>query len=359
MSLPITDPGDLIAAIPAMLGFTPHRSLVFALVAANPKQTGSQTVWCVARTDLPPPGQPAGFAIIAGQVARLCLDPRTAGIIVVFVDDTKTTAGSGRDAEFLAYIRHLSALFDERGIDIAGLVVPRIAAGAVWRSVIDPLWSGILPDPTTSTVAARRGQHLTLGADKATHHLQVDHILRGRVSAEMREAGSDAARRLGRAVQIGNIDDYTRRALWLVMQTVTASSEQQPTPRALAEVAVALRTNEVRDVMFAVALGVHAQTAERLWLLLTRALPDPDRAQAATLLAYSAYLRGDGILAGAALRVAIDSDPEYRMAMLLDIALTHACPPDRLTRVARSAVETATGLRIDIGVTGNNQEKPQ
>ncbi|WP_034239994.1 DUF4192 family protein, partial [Saccharomonospora iraqiensis] len=80
--------------------------------------------------------------------------------------------------------------------------------------------------------------------------------------------------------------------------------------------------------------GARAAAAERLWLALSRNTPAPHRARPLTLLAYSAYVRGEGVLAGMALSEALEADPEHVLAQLLSRALDHALPPDTLARLA-------------------------
>ena len=46
--------------------------------------------------------------------------------------------------------------------------------------------------------------------------------------------------------------------------------------------------------------------------LLARTLPDPWRIEALVLLAFSAYARGDGPLAGVSLEAALRSDPDQK-----------------------------------------------
>ena len=77
-------------------------------------------------------------------------------------------------------------------------------------------------------------------------------------------------------------------------------------------------------------LSDEPEPAERLWTVLVRALPAPERAEPALLLAMSAYLRGAGIVAGLALQIVLESDPDHELAAHLDAALQMGFPPDRM-----------------------------
>jgi hypothetical protein len=87
------------------------------------------------------------------------------------------------------------------------------------------------------------------------------------------------------------------------------------------------------------ALGADAVPAERLWTECTRRAPAPLDAAPATLLAVSAWLRGDGTLAAIALARARDSDPGYTLAGLLGEALDACVPPEQLRAWIAAGVE--------------------
>ena len=69
---------------------------------------------------------------------------------------------------------------------------------------------------------------------------------------------------------------------------------QQLSDAELARLACALADVEVRDTLYALAVGQSAGEAESLWALLSRSLPTPWRVEALVLVAFSAYVRGDG-----------------------------------------------------------------
>ncbi|WP_428846898.1 DUF4192 family protein [Nocardia terpenica] len=98
----------------------------------------------------------------------------------------------------------------------------------------------------------------------------------------------------------GSSDDLVqqRRAQvsWLLRCIDVVASNSTPTPTAIARCAVALRDEAVRDCILTLADTSKASAAQQLWAYLSRALPDPDRAQASALLAYHAYTMADGPL---------------------------------------------------------------
>ena len=93
-----------------------------------------------------------------------------------------------------------------------------------------------------------------------------------------------------------------------------AAAARAATGRELSEVVMArlaraLTEPQVRDMLYALAVGDKAAQAEALWAELSRTLPAPWRVEALVLLAFSAYARGDGPLAGVSLEAALRCDP--------------------------------------------------
>jgi hypothetical protein len=107
----------------------------------------------------------------------------------------------------------------------------------------------------------------------------------------------------------------------------------------VARVLGALQDPAVRDRALGLSLGDDAPAAETLWTECTRRAPEPLDAPPATLLAVSAWLRGDGAMANIALARALDSDPGYRLATLLHPALAACLPPAEL----RALIAASTG----------------
>ena len=128
----------------------------------------------------------------------------------------------------------------------------------------------------------------------------------------------------------------------------------------LAELGCALSDAQVRDTLYALAVGENAGEAESLWALLARILPPPWRVEALVLLAFSAYARGDGPLAGVSLEAALRCEPEHRMAGMLDTALQSGLRPERhpgtgayrlpAGQAARCAVAAAAAVRPQGGL---------
>ena len=95
-------------------------------------------------------------------------------------------------------------------------------------------------------------------------------------------------------------------------------------------------------------MGDGAGPAESLWADLSRRLPGPWRAEALVLLAFSAYARGDGPLAGIALDAALSCEPGHNMAGKLDQALRSGMRPEEIRDLARTGYRIAAELGIPL-----------
>ena len=112
-----------------------------------------------------------------------------------------------------------------------------------------------------------------------------------------------------------------------------------------ARLLVAAQALPVRDAALSMMIqdDHHAQRA--LWTDLTRRAPDEVRAPVATLLAFSAWLGGDGAGAWTALDQIPESNQDYSLAGLMTSVLEGGVPPSMWTSTIRPGLlEEATYL---------------
>ncbi|WP_169812196.1 DUF4192 domain-containing protein [Nocardia xishanensis] len=355
--LRVDDPGELIAALPALIEFVPERSLV-AVLLRRPTAPGSgPTIGPALRFDLDQDGGKRGLAAaIASAVAGICAAEDATEVLAVIIDDRmqaprrpRTPGGAKAwGALIAAFALHLA---DDEVTLTDAWAVPVIQARQRWWSLLDTDHQGTLPDPTTSMVTfayVLNGRPIYRTRSQLTDMVAHDRDSAQEVAAHLEDAaGCD---RYVAAIRRADPDGYRRRALERVLYRVAdLDSGAVPTARQMAELAVVLRDRMVRDALLALAVGEHATVAEQLWVTLVQSLPGHDRAEAAVLLAYSAYVRGDGPLAGIALGAALETDPSHSMAILLDTALRSGMRPQELRRLADHGLGIAGHLGVDLG----------
>jgi hypothetical protein len=325
-------PGILIAALPAVLGFVPEKSLV--LVTVDRGEMG-----CVMRVDLSDE-----LVQSLEHVADVAAAARPDSAIAVVIDADGANCRMCND-EHRELAGLLTTVLADRGIELlAAHVVDRVAAGGRWHCADGCGNAGTVDDPSASPLAAAAvldGRRLY--ARRAELQEVIDVIDPGRTEAltvviegskpdpaerpddEARadiEAAIAAAARVADAAELG--DDELARLAW------------------------ALTDIRVRDTLYALAVGENAGQAESLWAVLSRTLPEPWRVEALVLLAFSAYVRGDGPLAGVSLEAALRGDPTHRMAGMLDTALQSGMRPERIRDLAITGYRLADQLGVQL-----------
>ena len=317
----LSDPAELIAAVPHLLGFHPHDSVV--LLALHGKRLG-----LTLRADLV---DNVEAPLLAEQLLLPLVRQRPTGVALVVIGGDLTPDG---DPPHRALVNVLDDMLTSAGLPLVHAAwTAQTSGGAPWRCYDDSLCAGTVSDPGASPLAAAtvaagavtfgsREEMVALLAGEEPAALQRRAVLLDAADADHPLSSALVAQRfaqlreLHRAATTGNVA--------LSDKTVT-------------EVASALCDHRVRDACLPWCSGPGAVAAERLWLALVRATPAPERAEPAALLALVAYLRGDGALAGVALDAALQACPQHSLSGLLRAALDGGLPPEVLRTVAADA----------------------
>ncbi|CCK64878.1 DUF4192 domain-containing protein [Mycobacterium canetti] len=327
-------PATLIAALPAILGFVPEKSLVLVSLAAG--ELGS-----VMRADLCDE-----LADRVDHLAELVAAANPAAAIAVIVDANGAQCPRCNE-EYRQLCAALAAALSQRDIVLwAAHVVDRVAAGGRWHCVDGCGCSGVIDDPSASPLAMAAvldGRQLYPRRSDLQAVIAVDDPAR---SAELAVAlGHQAADReiAHRADSVGCSRQDVENAL---AAAARVADGQSLSDTELARLGCALGDARVRDTLYALAVGENAGAAESLWALLARVLPEPWRVEALVLLAFSAYARGDGPLAGVSLQAALCCEPGHRMAGMLDTALQSGLRPEHIRDIAVTGYQRAEQLGI-------------
>ncbi len=318
-------PGALIAALPAVLGFVPEKSLV--LVTVDRGEMG-----CVMRVDL----SPELFESV-GHVAGVAAAARPDAAIAVVVDAEGAGCRLCND-EFRGLANTLRESLAEHGIELLDFhVVDQVSAEGRWHCLDGA--SGMVDDPSASPLAVAAvldGRRLYARRDELQKVIEVtDAAASAALAGVIREQADvdvDAARDVREAIAAAER---------------VAAGDQLP-ESVLGRLACALTDPQVRDTLYALAVGDGAAQAESLWATLSRTLPPPWRVEALVLLAFSAYARGDGPLAGVSLEAALRCDPTHRMAGMLDTALQSGMRPEQIRELAATGYRLAERLGVQL-----------
>ncbi|CCQ18032.1 putative uncharacterized protein [Rhodococcus sp. AW25M09] len=275
----LTTAADTLAAIPALLGFTPDNSVV--IIALADDGNGSHLVAPTARVDAHQAEAAAG--IITDALTRQDT-PITAVILAAIADTTHAGAAllgldAIRDALAAAGIRTIRALHTYS-----------LTAGTTFTD-LDRFTDGTIPDPATTELAtARTADGAVIAASRA------DLEARYAPTTEIPESLALAAA----ATMGADFLPVTFDELAAVIH-----AREIPSADLTARVGLALATGhlEVRDAFLALSIHGDADAADA-FTRIAAPLRGTARANALTIAAYFVYCTGDGAAAHAALQAA-------------------------------------------------------
>ncbi|MEU2610753.1 DUF4192 domain-containing protein [Micromonospora sp. NPDC007271] len=317
--LAVRSPGDLVAAVPYLLGFHPTDSVV--VVALR----GRRVVFA-ARGDLPEPGT----------------DPRPAAqhlaqVVARQGTESATVIGYGPAARVTGAVDAIGEALDASGLLVLDAL--RVTDGRWWSYLCtEPECcppDGTPYDPASSEVSAAAvfaGQVAL--PDRAALTAQVSPF-DGPARVAMRRATTRARRRMmdlieesaetvlvgGRTVQSAGVA-AVRDAFRRQRRGERLSDDQ------VAWLTVLLTQLPVRDHAWERTDGRDADIS--LWTdVLRRAEPELIAAPG-SLLAFAAFRAGQGALAAVALERVLAAHPDYSLALLLDDMLRRGLPPSEL-----------------------------
>lgn len=328
----IADPGQMVAAIPHLLGFHPQRSLVLCVLG----DPGAKQLRLTVRADLP---APTDYQALAEHLLHAVLRNAGQAVIVAIVDDTASASTLGGDASLprASLVQTVRTVFGAAGVDVAhALWLDEIRTGQRWQCYDHPDCADVLPDLRSTQVAA----------------------------ATVASGGSTVSSRQALVASLDPVDEHAvaRRAVMLDerrpeprnsaqhVEDIQAAVDAVDTPpvhdqgltdQQVVGLARALADPLVRDTFMYLASEADRVRAERLWTLLVRHTPAPWRAEPACMLASAAYLRGDGALAAIALDIVEAANPRHELGGLLRSVLDRAMAPEQLIDAMRRASEEA------------------
>ncbi len=304
------NPTDLVAVVPAVLGFHPHDSVVLLTFGAPGRSFH-------ARVDLPATvtDQLGVVEVLVGAV--LANDVRTAAVLL-YTEDTE--AARAQAAPLVTRLLDL-------GVEVIDVL--RVDDGR-WHRVPEDGSPGTAYDLETHPLTAQRvfeGQvvHRDRGA-------LVDTLVG--VDEEDEVAVALAATRfadlMAAAVQAapGAHAFLESEARWLQGRLRERLADgARLTPAEAGRILVLTSVVATRDVAWSEITRASSGQHVELWRELVRRSPRELLPGAASLLAFSAWQHGDGALAWCAIDRCLDVDPDYSMAHCIAGVLTRAVPP--------------------------------
>lgn len=311
---------DVLALVPVLIGFEPEESIVMVTFG------GRQSFH--ARIDLPPPQE------LPGCVASLLAPARRHGVAkVVFV------LYSGHDRRVRRAARALTQRFEAAGIGVVDVL-----------QVHDGRWfaplgrAGVPADGVPYDVtdhpyrvqAVFEGRVVAASRDELVQRLRPDPVAVAAVEEALAElwdgVPADLRQRLeaapseetALAVLAGVRPDGPALRALLDAHLVAGTT---PDDREAARILLAVHQPRVRDHAWFGMRRVEAARHVRLWTDLVRRAPEGLVAGAAGVLAFAAWMHGDGALAWCAVDRCLEDRPGHSLGTLVAEALERAVPP--------------------------------
>ncbi|MFJ7212693.1 DUF4192 domain-containing protein [Amycolatopsis sp. NPDC098790] len=287
---------NLLAAIPALIGFVPVDSLV--IVAAVVHTDGTVRLGRTTRFDL-------DLAMrlpqrVVTHLDRALGDRPVQRLIGAVVHDPSDST----DLPYRPQLHQLTHRLHESGfVNVELLHLPSFTAGAVWSCYDVADHNGILPDPALSPVTTDRvANGNRVYSDRATFLTQFLPA-----PADVRDSIATLADPITEEVQAEELTgDFPRlrRRLDQLDEAVTAATlGQLPTAvHEIAELIAALSSFLLRNIHLIQSTEERCGAAQSLWLHLWRHAPARYAPTMVALTATTAHLRKDGSTAGAILQ---------------------------------------------------------
>jgi hypothetical protein len=324
----LLDPGEIAAALPPLLGFRPSESVVLVGLGGRDGRRVGLTV----RADIPPAEHAPAVASLLASSARTDRPHAVLVAIVSEAPDAVAEPGRGPDLPHRALLHELTVALQRIRIPVRDALLVR--AGRWWSydcpdPCCAPAAGTALPRGVTELEVASVAQGMVVENSRRDLELRIEPPASGSGGwdAVLRRAGERWAGATGERADEG----------WAALTEALAASApggatagRRLPDDLVARVVWALQDVGMRDRALQLALGPEPSAAEALWTECTRRAPAPLDAAPATLLAVSAWLRGDGAMANVALERALDGDPGYTLARLLTGALTACLSPAEL-----------------------------
>lgn len=326
--LRVRDPGDLIEAIPYLLGFHPRESLV--VVGLDDGR-----VCITARVDLPELADPG----VLPTTVRVMRDSGATHVIAV-VYEVPATVVERNALPRREVIGALGDCLDDAGallVDAVLVVDSRWWSYACAEDCCPPEGREIPGDASPAAAAAtyaglvaladRDELRAVLEPDDEATRAMLEPLLAEQEHAVVAAALSGRPERRQRSVKRAIFAAAREADESLFLGGSGTLSDEQ-----VCRFATALGETPIRDSLW-LAVDQRRLDGRALWREIARRVPSPYDAAPLFLFGWASWRDGDGASASMAVERALASDPGYTAAELLGGALSHGLDPRRTPRL--------------------------
>lgn len=325
----VRDPADVVRLVPYLLGFVPQESLVLVCLRGRRPRVG-----LTMRVDLP--AQAEEPSLVRDLARRAAADDALAVLLLCFTEMTNDSRGLPRHA----LLDRVTEVLGGRDIGVSAAVLVR---GQRWWSY--PCGAECCPSEGSPVSSDDAGPVARVAAAA---------VLEGRSVLPSRDALRDSVRPVTAALplrasherevvaarlRVALVEDGAAAVradtLRLLTAAVSRRVEGGPviSPLGATRIVLGLRDVRARDAALAAATGDDPVPFLAVVTDLARAAAEVDAAPVCAVLAVTAYAHGDGALANVAVERALESEPDYPLALLVLDLMHHQVPPWRVLQM--------------------------
>ncbi len=321
----ISSPADVLGVVPLRIGFHPTESIVVVCLHGPRRRDG-----LVMRLDLPPRGH--DLAVARDLSSKAAHVKATAAVLVCYTE--QATKGRGLPRQNL--INALRERLTAHDIEVVEALL--VHNGRWWSYVCDdpsccPSIGTDLPTALTPAAAHYAAEVVADGGAVLTNRAELERSIcppRNPVAEEVRrQALERAGEWVVDTIAAGGADALCAETVRLMETFVRrwAGGSCELTHDEAARVILGLSLKSARDEAATLLLDADSDVLLALLCALARHADLPDAAPVCTVLAWVAYADGHGALANVAVERALEADPGYEMARLIEDAMSRMISP--------------------------------
>lgn len=327
---PVTVRGvdELRSSIPYLLGFYPERSLV----AIGLQHDGS--VLLTLRIDAPR-NLPEALGVI-DQIAPVLQRACPHRVVVAYCDDYVLEEHDAvqREQVTLSALRAYETVRELAPVLARELATSGLSAVFVWPSRPGMPRRDGGPVPQIAVAQVLSGRRLLRNRAEVAARLDpANGAARARVRQHLEALDGVPHARVD---LVAMVTDILERHCGDPQHTCRVAALE---PHDAAVCILAMQDIRVRDIVITLVAQERTWCQDELWCRVTQVAPTEYVAPVATMAAITAYLSGDGALAGCAFDLALRHDPGYSLAEMVDESLRVGLHPEQLRAILASTFD--------------------
>ena len=345
----ISSPADILGIVPHRVGFHPVESIVVICLQGARRRDG-----LLMRLDLAPPEHDE---VVARDLANKAAHVKSSGAVLVCYTE-QGEEGRGLPRQHL--VDALAARLRSHGIEVVEALL--VHDGRWWSYVCAnpsccPPEGTELAESLTPAAAHYAAEVVAEGGSVLTDRAELERSIRPPRNPVADAVRAQALDRAGADVMTTLLDSgadalgaRTMELLRSLVRRWAGGSRELGVDEANL-VILGLAIKSARDEAATLLLDADREVLLALLTALARHADDADAAPICTVLAWVAYAHGYGALTNVAVERALDVDPEYEMARLIEDAMQRLITPSAIKAVTRD-------VRADLTGTGRPARKP-